>query len=51
MSAKGFLEAGMAETLGKGEGGFFVGNKLVKVCVGLDGFALGSEGEKMTLLK
>jgi SCY1-like protein 1 len=49
MSAKAFLEVGMAE-IAK-EGGFFVGNKLVKVCKGLDNFALGSEMEKTTLLR
>jgi SCY1-like protein 1 len=50
MSAQTFLEVGMAETMGK-EGGFFVGNRLIKVCAGLDGFALASEGEKIGLLK
>jgi SCY1-like protein 1 len=49
MSAKTFLEVGMAETAK--EGGFFVGNRLVKVCKGLDNFALGSEAEKTALLR
>ncbi|KZP08441.1 ARM repeat-containing protein [Athelia psychrophila] len=46
MAAAAFLDAGMLE-----ESGFFANNKLVKVCGGLDNFALGSEGEKMTLLR
>ncbi|KAF8972894.1 armadillo-type protein [Flammula alnicola] len=45
LNAKGFLEIGMAET------GFFRNNRLVKVCEGLDNFALGSEAEKSQLLK
>lgn len=51
MSTKGFLEVGMAETMGAAEGGFFVKNKLVAVCKGLDNFALGSEAEKAALLR
>ncbi|KAJ8076987.1 Nuclear aminoacylation-dependent tRNA export pathway component [Marasmius tenuissimus] len=45
LTAKGFLEIGMTDT------GFFTNNPLVKVCVGLDNFALGSEGEKAALLR
>ncbi|KAF8160923.1 hypothetical protein B0H34DRAFT_698710 [Crassisporium funariophilum] len=45
LTAKGFLEIGMAET------GFFSNNRLVKVCSGLDNFALGSESEKNLLLR
>ncbi|KAJ3517647.1 hypothetical protein NLJ89_g377 [Agrocybe chaxingu] len=45
LHAKGFLEIGMAET------GFFTNNRLVKVCSGLDNFALASESEKATLLR
>ncbi|KJA27713.1 hypothetical protein HYPSUDRAFT_130539 [Hypholoma sublateritium FD-334 SS-4] len=45
LTAKGFLEIGMAET------GFFFNNRLVKVCAGLDNFALASEAEKNQLLK
>ncbi|KAL0581808.1 Nuclear aminoacylation-dependent tRNA export pathway component [Marasmius crinis-equi] len=45
LTAKGFLEIGMTDT------GFFSNNPLVKVCVGLDNFALGSEGEKSSLLR
>jgi len=45
LSAKAFLEIGMAET------GFFSNNRLVKVCGGLDNFALSSEAEKNMLLK
>lgn len=46
MPAKTFLEVGMAE-----ESGFFANNRLVKVCGGLDNFALASEGEKGALLR
>ncbi|KAJ7594647.1 hypothetical protein C8J56DRAFT_927286, partial [Mycena floridula] len=45
LTTKGFLEAGMAGT------GFFASNRLVKVCVGLDGFAVASEGDKGSLLR
>ena len=45
LNAKGFLEIGMSD------GGFFSSNRLVKVCSGLDNFALASESEKATLLK
>ncbi|GAW00339.1 armadillo-type protein [Lentinula edodes] len=45
LTAKGFLEIGMAES------GFFASNRLVKVCLGLDNFALASEAEKMILLR
>lgn len=45
LSAKGFLEVGMTDT------GFFSNNKLVKVCSGLDNFALASEGDRSTLLR
>jgi SCY1-like protein 1 len=52
MSVKAFLEVGMVETMAAKEGGgFFVNNRLVKVCSGLDNFALGSEVEKTTLLR
>ncbi|KAF8813689.1 ARM repeat-containing protein [Phlegmacium glaucopus] len=45
LNAKGFLEIGVAET------GFFSNNRLVKVCSGLDNFAIGSENEKNMLLR
>ncbi|KAF4599678.1 hypothetical protein EYR40_006777 [Pleurotus pulmonarius] len=45
MTPKHFLDIGMAET------GFFATNRLVKVCLGLDNFALNSEAEKSTLLR
>ncbi|KAH9485238.1 putative inactive serine/threonine-protein kinase scy1 [Psilocybe cubensis] len=45
LSPKAFLEIGMAET------GFFFNNRLVKVCSGLDNFALANEAEKTLLLK
>ncbi|KAJ7350311.1 armadillo-type protein [Mycena albidolilacea] len=45
LTAKGFLAIGMADT------GFFTNNRLVKVCLGLDNFALNSESEKNTLLR
>ncbi|KAJ7124964.1 armadillo-type protein [Mycena epipterygia] len=45
LTAKGFLAIGMAET------GFFANNRLVKVCLGLDNFALSSEAEKNMLLR
>ncbi|KAG6829451.1 hypothetical protein H0H92_004511 [Tricholoma furcatifolium] len=44
-SPKSFLEIGMADN------GFFANNKLVKVCLGLDNFNLGSEVEKNALLR
>ncbi|PPQ70522.1 hypothetical protein CVT26_013980 [Gymnopilus dilepis] len=46
LNVKGFLEIGMAE-----ETGFFAHNRLVKVCSGLDNFALASEAEKNALLR
>lgn len=45
LTAKGFLAIGMADT------GFFANNRLVKVCLGLDNFALSSEAEKNMLLR
>jgi SCY1-like protein 1 len=50
MTPKNFLDVGMAETAGEGSG-FFSGNRLVKVCGGLDNFSLGSEAEKAALLR
>ena len=50
MTPKTFLDAGMAETAGESLG-FFCSNRLVKVCAGLDNFSLGSEAEKVTLLR
>lgn len=44
-NAKSFLEVGMTE------GGFFSSNRLVKVCSGLDNFALASDVDKISLLK
>ncbi|KAJ7251828.1 armadillo-type protein [Mycena haematopus] len=45
LTAKGFLAIGMTDT------GFFANNRLVKVCLGLDNFALSSESEKNGLLR
>ncbi|KAF5370779.1 hypothetical protein D9758_002135 [Tetrapyrgos nigripes] len=45
LTAKGFLEVGMTDT------GFFANNRLVKVCLGLDNFAIGSESEKTSLIR
>ncbi|CAK5281427.1 unnamed protein product [Mycena citricolor] len=45
LTAKGFLAIGMAET------GFFANNRLVKVCLGLDNYALSSESDKALLLR
>ncbi|KAJ7647578.1 armadillo-type protein [Roridomyces roridus] len=45
LTAKGFLAIGLADT------GFFANNRLVKVCLGLDNFALSSESEKNMLLR
>nr|GAT57734.1 predicted protein [Mycena chlorophos] len=45
LTPNGFLAIGMAET------GFFSNNRLVKVCLGLDNFALSSESEKNVLLR
>jgi len=45
LTAKGFLEAGMADT------GFFSSNRLVKVCGGLDNFSVSSEADKSALLR
>lgn len=49
MTAKGFLDLGLAESAA--EGGFFVNNKLVKVCKDLENFALASDGEKAAVLR
>lgn len=49
MSAQALLELGMAETGGDGAG-FFARNPLVRVCAGLDNFALSSDVEKTALL-
>ncbi|KDR75324.1 hypothetical protein GALMADRAFT_226987 [Galerina marginata CBS 339.88] len=46
LNAKGFLEVGMTA-----DAGFFLNNRLVKVCSGLDNFSLASEAEKNMLLK
>ncbi|KAF8070341.1 armadillo-type protein [Lyophyllum atratum] len=45
LTPKAFLEIGMTDT------GFFANNRLVKVCSGLDNFALGSESEKNLFLR
>lgn len=50
MSPKNLLDIGMAESGGEGHG-FFVHNRLVKVCAGLDGFTLSSESDKASLLR
>jgi SCY1-like protein 1 len=50
LSTKGFLETGMAGAGGEGVG-FFLNNRLVKVCSGLDNFALTSESEKTSFLR
>lgn len=50
LTAKGFLDLGMSNTAGEG-GGFFVDNRLVKVCAGLDGFTLSSEAEQNAMLR
>ncbi|KAG2142740.1 uncharacterized protein EDB93DRAFT_601216 [Suillus bovinus] len=50
MSPKTLLDIGMAESDGEGHG-FFVHNRLVKVCAGLDGFTLSSESDKASLLR
>ncbi|KAH7908980.1 hypothetical protein BJ138DRAFT_1067846 [Hygrophoropsis aurantiaca] len=47
MTPKTFLENGMAES---GDG-FFVKNRLVKVCAGLDNFSLAGEAEKSSFLR
>lgn len=49
-TAKGFLELGMGEKPGDGSG-FFINNGMYKICAGLDGFALASDGEKHALLR
>jgi SCY1-like protein 1 len=48
LSPQAFLELGTATT---GDGGFFANNPLVKICAGLDNFALSSEVEKAALLR
>ncbi|KAG2029017.1 hypothetical protein BDR03DRAFT_846714, partial [Suillus americanus] len=50
MSPKNLLDIGMAESDREGHG-FFVHNRLVKVCAGLDGFTLSSESDKASLLR
>lgn len=49
MTAKMFLEVGMAETVS--EGGFFKQNRLLIICEGLDGFGLMAEGERLSLIR
>ncbi len=50
MSPAAFLEMGMAQTGGE-TAGFFVNNRLVKLCVGLDNFSLSNDAEKTVLLR
>ncbi|KAI0058015.1 ARM repeat-containing protein [Artomyces pyxidatus] len=50
MTAKTFLEAGLAESLGDG-GGFFKENRLLKICEGLESFGLMADGERAVLLR
>jgi SCY1-like protein 1 len=50
MTPKTFLDIGMGQVGGEGSG-FFVNNRLVKVCMGLDNFNLASESEKNALLR
>ncbi|KAL6308201.1 ARM repeat-containing protein [Sparassis latifolia] len=50
LTPKNFLELGNAGSAGEGSG-FFVNNRLIKVCAGLDNFSVGSEAEKATLLR
>ncbi len=45
LSVKAFLEVGMTDS------GFFSTNRLVRVCVGLDGFSIASEADKSALLR
>jgi len=45
LTPKGFLEVGMSDS------GFFANNRLVKVCLGLDNFAIRNEAEKASLLR
>ncbi|KIO18829.1 hypothetical protein M407DRAFT_31509 [Tulasnella calospora MUT 4182] len=49
-TAKGFLDLGMGQVLGDGSG-FFANNGLFKICAGLEGFPLASDGEKHALLR
>jgi SCY1-like protein 1 len=44
-TSKHFLDVGMSES------GFFASNKLVKVCLGLDNFAISNDAEKATFLR
>jgi len=50
LTAKGFLDLGMAERAGEGAG-FFSNNNLIKICSGLNDFALASEAEKNGFLR
>jgi len=50
MPPKQFLAIGMAELPGDGAG-FFVHNRLVKVCMGLDNFSLKSDADKSAFLR
>ncbi|KAF8332636.1 armadillo-type protein [Cantharellus anzutake] len=45
-----FLDIGTGTQMAEGSG-FFSENKLVKICAGLDGFALSSEGDKANLIR
>ncbi|KAI0292501.1 ARM repeat-containing protein [Multifurca ochricompacta] len=50
MTPKALLDVGMAESLGE-SGGFFKGNRLFKICEGLENFGLMTDGERTTLLR
>ncbi|KIK33451.1 hypothetical protein CY34DRAFT_790779 [Suillus luteus UH-Slu-Lm8-n1] len=50
MSPKNLLDIDMAESDGEGRG-FFVNNRLLKLCAGLDGFTLSGESDEASLLR
>ena len=50
ITPKALLDVGLAESLGE-SGGFFRGNKLFKICEGLESFGLMADGERAALLR
>ncbi|KAH9813027.1 hypothetical protein DFH28DRAFT_897391 [Melampsora americana] len=53
LKSEAFWEIGFGsgESGGGGAGGFFRENRLIKVCEGLEGFSLASQGERSSLMR
>jgi len=50
MTVKTFLDIGTSDLSGEGSG-FFSQNRLVKICQGLDNFALSTDSEKSNMIR